>query len=241
MKRTPIIFFFVISILSVAQGQDAQEAFPLPSTGGLQITDTRTDKERIEFLTQVANAYIEEKDYKSAVTVFERILTIDPDDLPARHFLASVCIDAQEYQKAEDMFLSLYEEDPNDYRTLNNLAWLYATAKDPEFRDGKKAIKYAQMAMVLNPNDHHIWSTLAEAYYVSGQYEKAVRAATQMANLAARYGQLTQENIDTYNEQLRKCQRALKAEKILKGESDESENSTTNAPAKGTAHAKKNS
>jgi len=77
--------------------------------------------------------------------------------------------------------------------------------------------------MVLAPYDHHIWSTLAEAYYVTGQYEKAYRAITHMASLAARYGQnITKDMIADYNEQILRCKRAWDSEKAL----NEQENST---------------
>ena len=62
---------------------------------------------------------------------------------------------------------------------------------------------------------------LAEAYYVTGQYEKAYRAITHMASLAARYGQgITKEMVEEYNEQIRRCKRAWDSEKALNGEED---------------------
>ena len=64
--------------------------------------------------------------------------------------------------------------------------------------------------MTLAPNDHHVWSTLSEAYYVSGEYEKSYRAITHMAQLASRYGtDITEESVNSYNEQIRKCKRAM--------------------------------
>ncbi len=87
---------------------------------------------------------------------------------------------------------------------------MYATAEDLSVRDGQKAIRLSHEAMVLAPTDHHVWSTLAEAHYVSGDYEKALRAVTHMASLATRFGKnITEQSVKDYNEQIRKCKRAL--------------------------------
>ncbi len=205
--------------------------------GGLQI-GTRTDQERIDFLQQVASAYFDEKEYDQAISAYERILDIDPSNKEARFIIGHVYITAKQYGKAEAVLKQLIEEYPEDFQLKNNLAWLYATAEDPAFRDGEEAIKLAQEAMVLAPNDHHIWSTLSEAYYVTGQYEKAYRAIEHMAKLAMRYGgkNITKETVDGYNEQIMKCKRAWDSEKALKGE-DEPGESEPESPAAAEAPA----
>lgn len=205
-----------LSGLAIAQ----EEGF----SSGLQI-EQRTDEERCQFLLNVANAYFNEKDYSSAIDAYERILDIDPMHLEARYIIGHVYISAKSYAKAEAQLLALIEDYPEDFKLKNNLAWLYATAEDPKFRNGEKAVQIAQEAMVLAPNAHHVWSTLAEAYYISGEYEKAHRAITHMAALAARYGQnITKESVESYNEQIRKCKRAWDTQKAIEedeaGESD---------------------
>ncbi len=202
----------------------APSSLTVATPSSLEISNTRTKAERIDFLLEVANAYIAEKDYPAAVKVYERILQIDPMHAQTRYIIAHIYISAKQYKKAEDMLLALIKENSEDFKLLNNLAWLYATAEDPAIRNGKKAIRYAQEAMVLAPNDYHVWSTLSEAYYVSGDYEKAYRAIEQMAGLAALYGKdLTKESIAEYNEQIRKCKRSMDTAKVLKGEDEETE------------------
>jgi len=182
---------------------------------GLSVS-SRTDEERILFLNNVAQAYFAEEDFASAVNAYERILEIDPTHREARYIIGHAYISAKQYGKAKVVLEKLIAENPEDFKLLNNLAWLYATAEDPAYRDGAKAIKLAQQAMVLAPNDHHVWSTLSEAYYISGEYEKAHRAITHMAQLATRYGQgITKEAVDEYNEQIRKCKRAWDTQKMF--------------------------
>lgn len=194
---------------------------------GLQL-NKRTDEERVTFLLSVAQAYFTEKDYKSAVNAYERVLQIDPTNKEARFIIGHVYINAKEYAKAEKILKELIKEYPEDFQLLNNLAWLYATAEDPKYRDGQKAVRLAQQAMVLNPTDHHIWSTLSEAYYVSGNYEKAYRAITHMASIASRYGKnVTKEQVEEYNEQIRKCKRALDIQKMLEEKESETDENKT--------------
>jgi len=217
-----LLFCTVPLTLATAQENEEQQASPSSLTSSsLEISNTRTQTERIDFLLDVAKAYIAEKDYPAAVDVYERILEIDPMHSQTRYVIAHIYISAKQYKKAEKMLLALLEENSDDFKLLNNLAWLYATAEDPSIRNGKKAIRYAQEAMILAPNDYHVWSTLSEAYYVSGDYEKAYRAIEQMAGLAALYGKdLTEESIKDYNEQIRKCKRSMDTAKVLKDEEE---------------------
>lgn len=220
MKISPIVLPILLSsILQAAHAQETNTAAPVSE--GLQINN-QSDEERIEFLIEVAQVYFAEEDYESAVDAYERILDINPEHREARYIVAHVYINAKQYAKAEKMLLELVAADSEDFKLKNNLAWLYATAEDPKIRNGAKAVKIAQEAMVLAPNDHHVWSTLSEAHYINGEYEKAYRAIKQMAALAARYGNdLTKESVDSYNEQIRKCKRAWDTEKMLAGEEEE--------------------
>ena len=224
MIRVPLTLFLLMAMmasLSIAQvsNDTGSAASSLTvGTGSLQL-EGRTDGERVQLLMDVATVYVNEGEYKAAVDVYERILKIAPDHKDAKFMLGHVYISAGMYAKAETNLKALIKEYPDEFQLKNNLAWLYSTAADPAYRDGEKAVKLAQEAMVLAPTDYHVWSTLSEAYYVSGQYEKAFRAIVHMASLASRFGtNITREMVDEYNEQIRKCRRALDSQRILNGE-----------------------
>ena len=197
-----------------AQKENASSNAPVSS---LQLSATRTQEKRIKFLLEVAKAYTAEGDAASAIDAYERILKIDPKHNQTRYESSHIYILVKEYQKAETLLLSLLEERPDDFSIANNLAWVYATADDLNVRDGQKALKYAQEALLLSPNDHHVWSTLSEAHYILGDYEKAYRAVEQMSRLAIRYGQnISKESVMSYNAQIKKCKRALDTEEAMK-------------------------
>ena len=201
-----------------AQEENTSSNAPVSS---LQLSVTRTQEKRIVFLLEVAGAYTTEGDAPSAIDAYERILKIDPKHQQARTLLSHVYIGTKEYQKAEALLLSLLEEYPDDFTLLNNLAWVYATADDPTIRNGQKALKLAQEAMLIAPNDYHIWSTLSEAHYVLGDYEKAFRAIEHMSRLAIRYGKgISKESVKAFNEQIKKCKRAMDTANAMKDDED---------------------
>lgn len=99
---------------------------------------------------------------------------------------------AAEYKKALDAA-------PQNARALNNLAWLYATSQPEAFFKPEAALRLAEKAVRLNPRPH-VLDTLAEAYYVNGQYEKAVAAARRALSKAG-------GNTDHYRQQLERFQK----------------------------------
>lgn len=217
MNNVCKLILFCLLPLSIVLAQEEIPAKKDSPTSSLKLSKDRTDNERVEFLVEVAQAYTKEENFDAAIDAYERILLIDPNHLQSRYIITQLYIRAKQYTKAKDLLLILAAEFPEDFKLLNNLAWLYATADDPAIRNGKKAVKVAQEALTIAPNDHHVWSTLSEAYYISGDYEKAYRAIRHMASLAARSESgITKDAVDSYNEQIRKCKRAMDTAEVMK-------------------------
>ena len=232
MKYTLASLCLLASISTAVFAQDATNAPGQTVKADAVKLGGKTDEERIQLLLDVAKVYYEEEEYESAVSAMERVLEIDPSHQQTRYSLSHYYISAEQYAKAVRLLNALIKEHPEDYQVKNNLAWLYATAKDPAFRDGKKSIRLAQEAMVEAPDDHHVWSTLAEAYYINGDYEKAYRAINQMRTLAIRYGKgITAEMVEEYNVQIKKCKRAWDTEKELNGEEAAEEKTASEDPS----------
>jgi len=152
--------------------------------------------------------------FSDAERLFLDRLKEDPRDKTAAFGLGTVYIKSKNYLRAEAILSELAEKNPSDYHVLNNLAWLHAVAEDPRLRDGRKAVNLAQDALLLRPVDHHVWSTLAESYYVSGDYEKALRASRQALALA-REQKAPETSLSEYLVQMQKCQQAAAAMSLL--------------------------
>ena len=71
-----------------------------------------------------------------------------------------------------------------DAQACNDLAWLYATCRLTELRDGRKAAKYALIASAESPDEFSFKDTLAAAYARAGWFEDAVAAQMKAIELA---------------------------------------------------------
>lgn len=92
--------------------------------------------------------------------------------------------------------------DSDHLRALNNLAWLFATCKNTNFRHPEKALELAKHAASI-VEEAHIMDTLAESYFVNGYFKEAI-ATGQRALL------LTNSDLGYYTQQLEKFKSAEK-------------------------------
>jgi 4-amino-4-deoxy-L-arabinose transferase-like glycosyltransferase len=89
----------------------------------------------------------------------------------------------QHYRKALDV-------DSNNPIALNNLAWILATARPPELRNGEEAVQLATRAVGLTDYRQPVFiGTLAAAYAETGQFPEAVGTACIAEALALVTGQ----------------------------------------------------
>jgi TPR repeat protein len=84
---------------------------------------------------------------------------------------------SKDYRQAIDWYSKAAEKG-------NNLGWiqlayLYATCKDPQYIDGKKAVAYALKGTEKEPKSFESWAALAAAYARDNQFERAIETATQ--------------------------------------------------------------
>lgn len=81
--------------------------------------------------------------------------------------------------------------DPNNLKILRELAWIKATSKDAQWRNGAEAVRLAKRAVELAPEDPDFLQVLAAAYAENRQYDDALlsaRQALQMAEAANNQG-----------------------------------------------------
>ena len=78
--------------------------------------------------------------------------------------------------KAEIWYRRALELNPEESRTLNNLAWLLTETHNDDQKRLKESMELAQKALE-SKKTAFIWDTLAEAYFINGLYEKAAEAS----------------------------------------------------------------
>jgi len=131
-------------------------------------------KEAVYFFR--GNANFNKKEYDQAISDYSKALEINP-----RHALVYFNRGVAHGKKGQyDQAISDYnkalEIDPKHFRACNNLAWIFATAKDPNFRDGKMAVEFASKACELSGwKEPNCLGTLAAAYARVGDFENAVK------------------------------------------------------------------
>ncbi len=157
-----------------------------------------------------------EKDLAGSRQAFEQALAVDPLCREARFNLGLLYIENGQSAAARDLLEPMLNSNPTNAALLNNLAWMYATATDPQVRNAAEAIDLARQALLLTPEDYHVWHTLAEAYYTSARYEKALRIAETALLLVSQAKPLPSPSASAaYRQMVEKCQQAIAAFSIV--------------------------
>lgn len=118
--------------------------------------------------------------------------------------LASIHYRNKAYGQSIETYKKSIELAPKNAEALNNLAWIYATCEEIQYREPIKALVCAEQAAVLKPVPH-ILDTLAESYYVNRLYQKAIMTIKRALAMGPR-------DRDYYESQLRKFQQAASEE-----------------------------
>jgi tetratricopeptide (TPR) repeat protein len=180
-------------------------------------TPEQIRREQVSIFLSAADLLLEEEEYAEAERAYLRALEKDPENDNIRFRLSTLYVVTGYYAAAEQLLLVLVEKFPEHFIFQNNLAWVYATGD--EVKDASKALHHAREALVLAPFVAKVWNTLAEAYYLTGDYEKALRASEHALTLLNDQGAAEEER-QAFDSQCKKIERALEALKMLQGEDD---------------------
>ncbi len=127
---------------------------------------------------------------------------VDPKkDLNLFIDVAMIYHDMGELRKAVSIYEKILRSYKDAHIALNNLAWILATADKEELRDPKRALMLAKRAVSLKRCAAYL-DTLAEAYWVNGMRNEAIRAEREALDMA-------KERRDYYKAQLERFKKAL--------------------------------
>ena len=132
-----------------------------------------------------ARAYQGKGDYERAIDDYNKTIKLNPRSFQAYHNRGRIYSDKGEYKHAIRDFSKVVELNPRHAQAHNHLAWILATHKDSQVRNGARAVELAQIACELT--DYKVATTLdtlAAAYAQLGQFDKAVETAAQAVQLA---------------------------------------------------------
>jgi len=152
----PMVFFFLFSCASTQPKQD----------------ESRDAK----FYINRGAAYGEKGQYDKAVSDFNKAIAINPRYNQAYNNRGIVYRLQGQYDRAVSDFNRAIEMNSLDPEAYNNLAWLFATAKAPGFRNGRRAVELALRACELSDwKIGEYLDTLAAAYARRGDFDYAVK------------------------------------------------------------------
>jgi tetratricopeptide (TPR) repeat protein len=119
-----------------------------------------------------------------AVEDFDKVIVLDSRWRSAYVYRGLCWMKGHEYEEALNDYKKALSLKYDDASIHNNLAWLYATAKDEKFRDNGKALEHAGKAADLSKERNaEILDTLARVYFINGKLEEAVETERKALKL----------------------------------------------------------
>jgi tetratricopeptide (TPR) repeat protein len=109
-------------------------------------------------------------------------VTQSPGDAASWFLLGSLYQELGRERDAESAYREAIRLAPRNAEALNNLAWLYVTAKKPDLYRPERALALAEKAADRSPSPH-ILDTLAEARWRAHDPEGALRAIDEALSL----------------------------------------------------------
>lgn len=106
----------------------------------------------------------------SSIQILEKVVKQDPQNTQALYYLGHLQGEAQLFDKAIVNMRRVLLVDPNHADALNYIAYYFAEQQI----NLDEALKMANKANEIRPNDGHILDTLGWIYFKMGQYSKAV-------------------------------------------------------------------
>lgn len=180
----------------------------------LAVAETNDSELDVSAVLQAAFRDLQAGRFDAGEQGLRQVIAVDPDNHQVRFELGTAIFSVGRVAEALELLEALREDAPEFYPVLNNLAWMYATADELHLRDGSRSVLLAQEAIFRQPGRFQIWNTLAEAYFLSGDYERSERSARQALRYAREHGATT-EQLNRYRELVERAQTAARVEAIF--------------------------
>ena len=126
-------------------------------------------------------------DTQTAIDYYAKILHTNPDDYDARLALARLYYQVEKYDKAEKLFLKIYQGDQTDVEALKGLGQVYLMTDKLD-----KSIAMFQKAIGYLPNEVSLYLLLAKAYSWDGKLQKAIDVYQKILKIDDTYSEAYQ-------------------------------------------------
>ena len=120
------------------------------------------------------SVFADQKRLRTAKERMQTLLAQHPDDIDLLRLDSQLSISLGLHADAIAALTRVVEADPEDYTSINNLAWVLCTSPFDELRDGRRAVELAERAAEMTRFQRaFVLSTLASAYAEVGDFERA--------------------------------------------------------------------
>jgi superkiller protein 3 len=118
-----------------------------------------------------------------ATDAIRKAIELQPNEAALYGRLGGVLLDQGKVDEALAALDKSIELNPQDAGNMNGIAWLLATAPDPQHRNADRAVELAKKAVELAPQDGAILNTLGVAQYRAGEWTLAIEALEKSMEL----------------------------------------------------------
>ena len=146
-----------------------------------------------------------------AIFHLQKALSIQPDNIGASNDLGLMFASKGEIREAISAWEQSLSFDPDNADAANNIAWVRATAADPDLRDGREALELAQRALRSGGENPVALRTLAAAQAENGQFAEAIATCRRGEELAQKNGDRAMA------ESLHNCAESFRRGEVLRG------------------------
>jgi tetratricopeptide (TPR) repeat protein len=124
----------------------------------------------------LGNAIMSVGKLDQALEQFREALRLDPR-LPDAHYNAALVLEhtGQPSQAIQELKIAV-DLSPDPRLAMTDLAWILATSRDDQLRDGREAVRLAEEATAISQGSApHTLDVLAAAYAAAGRFDEAIR------------------------------------------------------------------
>ena len=151
-----------------------------------------------------------------ALDVADEAISIQPEEFGLKMMKYQMLVESERTKEANSFAEVMAESVWDESQELNSLAWVMTTEVPSEAQDLDLALKFADRAIELSPEDSNSLDTLARIHYELGDLEKAIEIQKKAVSLSP--GQALQNTLEGYEAELE-----LKNSDEATGESEDSE------------------
>jgi tetratricopeptide (TPR) repeat protein len=136
----------------------------------------RSQSNNTAVFTDRGLAFEGEEKYDEAIADYTEAIRLDPNNAKAIGCRGNAFVKKKDFAHAISDYERAIQLEPSDFKNLAVAAQLLASCPDDTFRNGKKAVEYAQKACALTSwKDATSIDILAMAYAADGNFSEAVK------------------------------------------------------------------